>query len=427
MSIQQNFPAISPTLSLNFARSKKLDPRITFTRTSSATRVNEKGLIEVVPANSPRFDHSFNVSTGTISSLGLLIEESRQNLTTFSEQLDNERWTVNNLTLSSNTIETSAPDGSNNAEKVLETVTNSFHTFRNFNAYGITAGTVYTASIFVKSINKEFVQLVFDDNATTNGGYVNFNLTSGTITQSANYGTGSNIAGTITSYPNGWYRLSITSTAGTSGTFGRFAITGLTSGTSGTFPGYAGNTSNGYYIWGAQLEVGNFPTSYIPTTTSTVTRTGDIASITGSNFSDWYNSSAGSIFAQARGSIGTSFGCIATLSGSTYQTGNGFLLRQSTTTTIEHGGNASSSGVTISSSTQSFRAACAFSGTISDLSVNGNMANTLTNLDYTGSGTTTLNIGRLQPSGGQLYNGTIAQLSYYSRRLTNSQLQALTR
>ena len=62
MSISQNFPAISPTLNLNFARSKKLDPRITFTRTSSATRTNAQGLIEVVSANTPRFDHSYNSS-----------------------------------------------------------------------------------------------------------------------------------------------------------------------------------------------------------------------------------------------------------------------------------------------------------------------------------------------------------------------------
>ena len=80
MSIQQNFPAISPSLSLNFARSKTLDPRITFTRTTSGTRTNERGLVEVVPANSPRFDHSYDPVSGTVRSLGLLVEEARSNL-----------------------------------------------------------------------------------------------------------------------------------------------------------------------------------------------------------------------------------------------------------------------------------------------------------------------------------------------------------
>lgn len=88
MSIQQNFPAISPSLSLNFARSKTLDPRITFTRTSTATRVNGQGLIEGVPANTPRFDHSYDPVSGTVKSLGLLIEESRSNLVLFSERSD---------------------------------------------------------------------------------------------------------------------------------------------------------------------------------------------------------------------------------------------------------------------------------------------------------------------------------------------------
>jgi len=51
MSISQNFPSTRPSLNLNFARSKKLDPRITFTRSSSATRTNAQGLIEVVGTN----------------------------------------------------------------------------------------------------------------------------------------------------------------------------------------------------------------------------------------------------------------------------------------------------------------------------------------------------------------------------------------
>jgi hypothetical protein len=54
--------------------------------------------------------------------------------------------------------------------------------------------------------------------------------------------------------------------------------------------------SLGVYVWGAQLELGSFPTSYIPTTASTVTRSADRASMTGTNFSSWYNSSEGTLF-----------------------------------------------------------------------------------------------------------------------------------
>ena len=85
MSIQQNFPAISPSLNLNFARSKTLDPRITFSRTTTATRMNEVGLIEVVDADKPRFDHEYDPVSGNVKSLGLLIEDSRTNLLKRSE------------------------------------------------------------------------------------------------------------------------------------------------------------------------------------------------------------------------------------------------------------------------------------------------------------------------------------------------------
>ena len=118
MSISQNFPAISPTLNLNFARSKKLDPRITFTRTSSATRTNAQGLIEVVSADTPRFDHSYNSSTGSVNSLGLLIEESRTNLISYSQDFTNALWqTANNRATCDATTGIDDPSGGTTASR----------------------------------------------------------------------------------------------------------------------------------------------------------------------------------------------------------------------------------------------------------------------------------------------------------------------
>jgi len=71
MSISQNFPNTRPSLSINFARSQRLDPRITFARTTSGTRVGPDGYIEVIPADQPRFD--FDPVTGENSNLRLLI------------------------------------------------------------------------------------------------------------------------------------------------------------------------------------------------------------------------------------------------------------------------------------------------------------------------------------------------------------------
>ena len=99
MSVSQNFPEVRPTLNLNFARSKTLDPRITFTRASTGTYVGSDGLIKTAVADEARFDH--DPETG--ESLGLLIEGSRTNLINYSE--DFSLWeTQQNSTISLNSI-----------------------------------------------------------------------------------------------------------------------------------------------------------------------------------------------------------------------------------------------------------------------------------------------------------------------------------
>ena len=69
MSIKDNFPSVGPSLSLNFARSKTLDPRITFSRSSVGTYMDENGLIVTGSADEPRFDHKYE--NGVVKSLGL--------------------------------------------------------------------------------------------------------------------------------------------------------------------------------------------------------------------------------------------------------------------------------------------------------------------------------------------------------------------
>ena len=69
MTIRHLYPAVEPSLNLDFANSKKLDSRITFTRASTGTYTDESGIIRTAAANEARFDHD---SDG--NSLGLLIE-----------------------------------------------------------------------------------------------------------------------------------------------------------------------------------------------------------------------------------------------------------------------------------------------------------------------------------------------------------------
>jgi len=421
-SADLDYPNVLPTLDLNFANTKTLDPRITFTRSSAGSYVGADGLIKYAGVNEARFDH--DPITG--ESLGLLIEEARTNLTSYSQELDNARWATIDFTLSANTSNTTAPDGSNTAERILETNTNFLHLFYNFNAYSITANTVYTASIFIKPINKQYVQLVFDDATTTNGGYANFDLLSGTVTASFNYGNGASISASIVSYPNNWYRISITSTAGTSSTVGRFAINGINTSNSGVFTLYTGNTSNGYYIWGAQIEQASFPTSYIPTGASTRTRAADSASITGKNFSSWYNSSEGTIFINA-------------LTKST-QDGSGFL-------TLDNGSAADYMRLSRGFSKFEFLVSKALGTQAQIYSVNNIITNTsfkgivsyktnYVTLSFNGSSVLT-DVSVLLPDAATLMrigfgyyqtytNGTISSLTYYPKALPNSQLQSLT-
>ena len=119
-----------------------------------------------------------------------------------------------------------------------------------------------------------------------------FNLTVGAVTQPS----GNSSSATITPFGNGWYRCSITATA-SSTTTGVFRLLRPLS-TAGVTP-FAGNGVDGLHFYGAQLEVGSEPTSYIPTTTAAVTRNADVATITGTAFSGLWRSGPGSILVRA--------------------------------------------------------------------------------------------------------------------------------
>lgn len=269
MAIANKYPTIRPSLNLDFANSKTIDPRITFTRASSATYFDEKGVMRTAPAGVPRIDYA--PVTGECN--GLLIEEQRTNLLAYSEQFDNAAWPKSNATVTPNA--TVAPDGTPTADKLVENTATATH----YAYQGITtpANTTYTFSIYAKAAERTRVSV------TTRGvgwvsGVVNiFDLTNGSVV------TG---AGVVTNVGNGWYRISVTDL-----TDGTVQFRGLLVSTaSGASQNFLGDGTSGIYIWGAQREVGSFPTSYIKTEASQVTRAADDAVMTGTNFSDWANS-----------------------------------------------------------------------------------------------------------------------------------------
>ena len=267
-NIDLDYPICRPSLDLDFTQ-EVLDPRITFSRGSIGTRVNRNRLIETVSANQPRFD--YNPVTGECK--GLLIEESRTNLLTYSEDFSNASWARNNQNINTNVI--TAPDGTLTADKLITINASPIHDL--FKTPNLSSNT-YTLSIFAKAAEQNLMRLRIDDGII--GRNTIFNLTTGTVSSSNNVTSPS-----IIQYPNGWYRCSITVT------------TNIINVVFNTPYPWSGDGTSGLYLWGAQLEVGAFPTSYIPTTASIVPRSADNAQMTGTNFSSWYNQSEGTLYA----------------------------------------------------------------------------------------------------------------------------------
>jgi len=203
---------------------------MTFTRGSSATRVNSAGLIE----------------------------KERGNLYLRSEEFDNATWTKNGTTVTADS--TSSPVGTNTADTLTETTASAFHIC--YQNTSITSGGVYTFSVYGK-YNGRVMQLNLSSSYWGAQVYANFDLQNGVI---GNIGT-SVIDAQIVSVGNGWYRCSITGVSTATGT-GGLAVSLAQSTTSPRNENYTGDGTSGVYVWGAQAEQGLVAQPYIETTTT---------------------------------------------------------------------------------------------------------------------------------------------------------------
>jgi hypothetical protein len=249
-----------------------------FTRSGNATRVNSDGLIELVTTNVPRLNYPLidGVVNGCPS---LLLEPQRTNLALYSEQFDNAAWTKSNSSITANAA--TSPDGYTNADKIVENTATSGHT--TFQSISVTSGATYTISAFGKAAER--TRLWLDLYGGTNS--ANFDLSNGTILASS-----VGITAKIENYGNGWYRCSITGVAPAATIYPNVGPT--TSST--TDNQYTGNGTNGLYLWGAQLEVGSYPTSYIPTSGTIGTRSAETCN--GAGDVNTFNDSEGVLFAE---------------------------------------------------------------------------------------------------------------------------------
>jgi hypothetical protein len=493
-------------LDLRFALLKTLDPRVTFTRASSGTYVGSDGVLRSAVTN-------------------LLIK---------SEEFD--QWTASNITVTANNI--AAPNGLLTADlfddgttaavshRVLTPVTVSF-----------TSGVTYTFSLYVKNLDRTFVQLAFGSTAFGATAYANFNVSTGIV------GTvGASATASITALSNEWYRCTLSYTATSTASDSAF-IAAIPSATSARNESYTGSNKK-LYVWGAQveasptvgeyvpttstinsaprfdhnpttgeslgllveeartnlllnsatlstqsvtvaaaantlsfygtgtvtltgvstagplvgtgannrvsltftptvgvlvvtvsgsvtnaqLEAGAFATSYIPTTSATVTRAADVASVTGANFSSWYNQTEGTVFAEYSRLVNAS-GRVLTFNDTTAN--EQIRITASLSTNIRPDWQVIDGGVVQANVLSAAEVAVGATGKtagvykLNDFQQATN--STLGTADTVGTlpTLTVLNIGANE-TGSSSINGTIKRLTYWPVRLANPTLQSIT-
>ena len=386
---------------------------ITFSRTSSATFLGSNGLLQTAAANTPRIDYDYN---GTVK--GLLIEVQRTNLITYSAA------SVANWADSSALSRT---DSNENALGVFDgvIVASNGLVWQGTNSPGFTttSGVDYAVTAWIKKGTSPNFSIRLRDHAGSKESLVKGVWGSSSLVAVANAGAVSNESITYITDTLAVVSFTIIRNSTSSNTYIRISPASTTSGET-------------IIALGAQVEVGSFPTSYIPTTGSTATRTNDIASIAVENFG--YNQDEGTLVVEfeadswAQNANTQKFNRVWEFTGNTGSnadgifrdpaTGDGDYLRyrfnesDATTAALGPANLDPVSGVTTE--------AVALGQGDAEIVMNGGTP-------ATGSGTAAIDkytgilLGR-SSNNTNLLNGYIRDFQYYPRRLTNAQLQELT-
>jgi hypothetical protein len=234
------------------------DGQLSFTRASTATRVNASGLIETVASNVPRLDYT-NSSCPKI-----LLEPQRSNLNEAATDFSSVVYFTNQATRTTGQADPAAGTG---ATRFLETTATDNHGFF-YTFYNPPATGAVTQSIFVKDNGRGAVKF------GASGQSVSFVFTFAT-------GAISNVIGgpsatSATQYANGYWRLSMTFLVAAGSPINHTFVYGW----NGTATSYAGDITKGFLVYGAQFEYGEYPTSLILTTGASVTRVADVCNKT---------------------------------------------------------------------------------------------------------------------------------------------------
>ena len=421
--------SLSPSWTLDF--SSGTPSGYTLTRASSATRVDSSGYIASSSTDVARLTHN---SSG--SRLGLLVEESRTNSFQRSEEFDNAYWTKTGLLAfgsGSTANAATAPDNTTTADLITEDSGGTSGHFVQRGSLTFNASTSYTMSMFVKkpsSNARDFVTFVFSG-ASGHRLVRTFDLADGTSTRNnwagANFSTESSGS---EQYRDGWWRLWISVTIG--GTNVTSVTAGVATATSetptliagGTYPNHAGDGVSGLLIWGAQLEANATMSSYIPTTTASVTRSADLAHVLDSSITSWGDPGALVVHFYPPGQAGT---LISTDDAATAQVG----IEASPVTDVRAFWSSNfTAAETLTTGVQ--KAIHYWNGTNSRLCLNGGTVQsgtnnlTIANTDFVTLGAEATESGGVPGTFSQYANCVIRKVEFYTGTLTDANLQTIT-
>jgi hypothetical protein len=314
---------------------------------------------------------------------------------------------------------TLAPDGVSFATLATSVATSYGGFVRSLSPYSAAVGQAVTVSCWVKKGNHRYVAVIHDSIRTPGNIQPFFDLD--TLTFNAN-GVGT-FTHSIVSYPNGWYRLSI---SGTSISTTSFSVDVWMVDSNGNALNSLGSSQTVLW-WGAQLEAGSFATSYIPTTTGTLARSADVCSITGGNFTSFYNTPEGTLFAGVTPQSVAQAAVVVGVNTATFLNSH-FIYKSDSTANVAglRWVGASQAAPAIPSTTDvatTFaKIAYAYKSGSFAMAYNNILAGTSSFTVI--SNPTAMRIGARD--GGLAINGHISEVKYFKKRLPNAKLVQLT-
>lgn len=284
------------TLALDFSAGT-LPTAVTFTRadsTARATFIDASGYVQTVAsAGVARFDYTGGVAKG------LLIEAAATNLLQRSVALDQSPWFTGGSCTRSTFTGGAGPDNVSNSGSKLSATSIDASTAFYYNGVTVVNATTYTFSVFAKADGANWLWVTFDYFGAKNGAFFDLSgdgalgNTTGTVVSGSN---------TITKYPNGWFRLTVSHTMSGSTLFYPSILPCTSNGTG--LASITGQSPNGVLVYGAQIEASLKASSFIRTVASSLTRLADDAVISGTSWTSLFSKPGSLVVEYYRGEYG---------------------------------------------------------------------------------------------------------------------------